>query len=175
VSKWENGKGYPDLPTLQALAKLYGVSVDSLVGVEEYESAEKSKSIHPSPYFAFVLFLDLILLIVSDFASGSFVRLFRDFLDNVGNTRMMVFVSAGFFFLSCIALVFLSFGAKAIAFKSFVLANMTGFSLPSISRSYPSLTAIAIARWITVMRPMVSSELRPYFSLLYSSIMSARR
>ena len=105
MSKWENGKGYPDLPTLQALAKLYGVSVDSLVGVEEYESAEKSKSIHPSPYFAFVLFLDLILLIVSDFASGSFVRLFRDFLDNVGNTRMMVFVSAGFFFLSCIALV----------------------------------------------------------------------
>lgn len=105
VSKWENGKGYPDLPTLEALARLYGVSVDTLVGVEEYENAEKNKSIRPSPYFAFGLLANLILLIVADFVSGSFVRLFRDFLDNVGITRMIVFVSAGFFFLSCLAFV----------------------------------------------------------------------
>jgi hypothetical protein len=48
-------KRLPDLPTLQALAKLYGVKVDDLVGVEEYEQAKKTKSIRVSPLFAIVL------------------------------------------------------------------------------------------------------------------------
>lgn len=31
ISKWENGKGYPDLVNLVSLAKLYQVFIDCLV------------------------------------------------------------------------------------------------------------------------------------------------
>ena len=35
VSKWENGQAEPGVENLKALAKLYGVTVDALVGAEE--------------------------------------------------------------------------------------------------------------------------------------------
>ena len=35
VSKWENGQGYPDITTLPALAKLFGVTVDELLSEEK--------------------------------------------------------------------------------------------------------------------------------------------
>lgn len=35
VSKWETGGGSPNLDSLQALARLFGVSVDSLLSVDE--------------------------------------------------------------------------------------------------------------------------------------------
>jgi len=35
VSKWERGESVPDIPTLVQLAQLFGVSVDSLVGLKQ--------------------------------------------------------------------------------------------------------------------------------------------
>lgn len=35
VSKWERGESIPDIPTLVQLAQLFGVSVDSLIGLEQ--------------------------------------------------------------------------------------------------------------------------------------------
>lgn len=35
VSKWERGESVPDIPTLIQLAQLFGVSVDSLIGLAE--------------------------------------------------------------------------------------------------------------------------------------------
>ncbi len=35
VSKWERGESVPDIPTLIQLAQLFGVSVDSLIGLTE--------------------------------------------------------------------------------------------------------------------------------------------
>lgn len=34
ISKWENGQAEPGVESLKALAKLYGVSLDRLVGAE---------------------------------------------------------------------------------------------------------------------------------------------
>jgi transcriptional regulator with XRE-family HTH domain len=160
VSKWESGKGYPDLPTLQALAKLYGVTVDSLVGVEEYENGVKQRSIHPSPVFALVLLADLVALILVDFISGSFVRLFRDFLDNVGITRIFIFVSSGFFFLSCIALVLFillsqSRKLKIVRFGEYdglffgvyfiIISLLDRFLNPQLSQGHATYLLIAVA------------------------------
>lgn len=38
VSKWESGKGYPNIETLKSLAKLYSVSIDELLSSEELMS-----------------------------------------------------------------------------------------------------------------------------------------
>lgn len=40
VSKWERGKNFPDLPLLQPLAGVLGVSVSELLGTEEEISSE---------------------------------------------------------------------------------------------------------------------------------------
>ena len=34
ISKWESGRGYPNLDSLKAIAKYYGVTIDYLVGRE---------------------------------------------------------------------------------------------------------------------------------------------
>ncbi len=46
VSKWENGQAEPGVENLKALARLYGVTVDALVGTEE--SSEKKPPPVPS-------------------------------------------------------------------------------------------------------------------------------
>lgn len=70
VSRWETGKSYPDLPTLQALADYFGVKIDDLVGSEEYSSAKAESKVHSSPALALILWgagvvlaLNLILLL----------------------------------------------------------------------------------------------------------------
>ena len=35
VSKWESGRGYPNIDSLKALAKFYGVTIDELLSCEE--------------------------------------------------------------------------------------------------------------------------------------------
>jgi transcriptional regulator with XRE-family HTH domain len=45
ISKWENGKSYPDLGMLIKLAKYFNITVDELVSVEEYETAKKHGNI----------------------------------------------------------------------------------------------------------------------------------
>lgn len=35
VSKWENGRGYPNIESLKSISRLYGVSIDDLLSNEE--------------------------------------------------------------------------------------------------------------------------------------------
>lgn len=52
VSKWESGRGYPNIESLKAIAKFYGVTIDELLSGEEIlsiaeaEGRENRRSVH---------------------------------------------------------------------------------------------------------------------------------
>ena len=43
VSKWESGRGYPNIDSLKALAKFYGVTIDELLSGEEILSIAENQ------------------------------------------------------------------------------------------------------------------------------------
>lgn len=45
ISKWETGKSYPDLPVLLSIARYFGVGMDELVSVQEYEVAKENHDV----------------------------------------------------------------------------------------------------------------------------------
>ena len=46
ISKWERNDGYPDITMLPTLAHYYGVTVDELIGMSEFESAQALEEIN---------------------------------------------------------------------------------------------------------------------------------
>lgn len=58
VSKWENDRGLPDIETYKDLSRLLGVSVDTLLGLEEKETQKKTNS-----KVLLVIILSMILLV----------------------------------------------------------------------------------------------------------------
>ena len=44
ISKWETGRGTPNLDSLQAIAKLFGVSLDELLSTEEVVVMAKNEN-----------------------------------------------------------------------------------------------------------------------------------
>lgn len=44
VSKWENGKGYPNIDSLKRLSKILGISIDELLSGEELVSLAESEN-----------------------------------------------------------------------------------------------------------------------------------
>ena len=49
VSKWENGAAQPELSKLVELSRLYGVSVDVLLSLEEAEKPRQGRMPPPMP------------------------------------------------------------------------------------------------------------------------------
>ena len=47
VSRWETGTTCPDIFALPALAELFGITVDGLLGVDEKENKKKSEASFP--------------------------------------------------------------------------------------------------------------------------------
>lgn len=71
VSKWENGDSVPDLATLAALAKLYGVTVDFLISehddkmIGEIAQIEKDKRNSPTQITILLMSLTVVWLIAT--------------------------------------------------------------------------------------------------------------
>ena len=47
IAKWETGKGTPDVVNLKALAALFQMSVDELLGIESKEKGKKDETYNP--------------------------------------------------------------------------------------------------------------------------------
>ncbi len=55
VSKWESGRGYPNLDSLKAIAKFFGVTVDSLLSGEELLNIAEEDGKQKDTHFRFLL------------------------------------------------------------------------------------------------------------------------
>ena len=74
ISKWESGRGYPNIDSLKAIAKFFGVTVDELLSgseairLAEADAKEKAKRSHDLIYglvdvaFCMLLFLPLFAM-----------------------------------------------------------------------------------------------------------------
>lgn len=62
ISKWESGKGYPNIESLKSISKLFNVSIDQLLSGEELITlAEEDKRYSLDRIFSFLYgFLDII-------------------------------------------------------------------------------------------------------------------
>jgi transcriptional regulator with XRE-family HTH domain len=105
VSRWERGKGYPDILTLRKIASLFNVPLDSLIGVEEYEGAKEQKLVRPSYLFAGVIGAYVILIILCLWLSGALLDLFNSIIHDQGLSRGIGIATLVVFFASCLALV----------------------------------------------------------------------
>lgn len=105
VSKWERGKGYPDILILRQIATLFNVPLDSLIGVEELEGAKEKKLIHPSYLFAGVIASYVVLVALCLWLSGALLSIFNSLIHNEGLSRSFGIATLIVFFASCVALV----------------------------------------------------------------------
>ena len=61
VSKWESGRGYPNIDSLKALSEFYSVSIDELLSSEEVLTIAEEENLEKQMRFRDLLFglLDL--------------------------------------------------------------------------------------------------------------------
>ena len=65
VSKWESGKGYPNIESLKAISKIFGVSIDELLSSEELIAAaetEHREMLH-NMYTSIIGLLDVLVVL----------------------------------------------------------------------------------------------------------------
>ncbi len=65
VSKWESGKGYPNIESLKAISKIFGVSIDELLSGEELIAAvekEHRETLH-NMYMSIIGLLDILVVL----------------------------------------------------------------------------------------------------------------
>ena len=81
VSKWESGRGYPNIDSLKAIAKLYNVTIDELLSSDELltiaEEDTKEKESHSRDLLYGLLDMSFIMLFFLPFfaeRSGDVIR-----------------------------------------------------------------------------------------------------
>jgi len=74
VSKWESGRGYPNLDSLKLLAKVFNISIDELLSSEELmdiarDQVENKSSIVRTMIFGITDFMVSLLFVIPIFAN----------------------------------------------------------------------------------------------------------
>lgn len=79
ISKWETGRGRPNLDSLQAIAKLFGVSLDELLSTEEVVVMAKNENKRNTEQI--LCYIDSVLNLMSVF--GFLLPMYKVFKNNV--------------------------------------------------------------------------------------------
>ncbi len=79
ISKWETGRGTPNLDSLQAIAKLFGVSLDELLSTEEVVVMAKNENKRNTEQI--LCYVDSVLNLMSVF--GFLLPMYKVFKNNV--------------------------------------------------------------------------------------------
>ena len=84
ISKWESGRGYPSLASLQEIAKYFSITIDKLINQEEIiKAAEIEKQQNSDKFVNIVANLEDLLLI-----SLLFLPIFRNGNDSIINASL---------------------------------------------------------------------------------------
>ena len=79
ISNWETGRGTPNLDSLQAIAKLFGVSLDELLSTEEVVVMAKNENKRNTEQI--LCYIDSVLNLMSVF--GFLLPMYKVFKNNV--------------------------------------------------------------------------------------------
>lgn len=79
ISKWETGRGTPNLDSLQAIAKLFGASLDELLSTEEVVVMAKNENKRNTEQI--LCYIDSVLNLMSVF--GFLLPMYKVFKNNV--------------------------------------------------------------------------------------------
>ena len=56
ISKWESGRGYPNIDSLKAIAKFFGITIDELLSGDELLTIAKEDSVQKERHFRDLVF-----------------------------------------------------------------------------------------------------------------------
>ena len=99
VSKWESGRGYPNIESLKTIAKLFSVSVDELLSNDELVIAAKSEATEKAVaiLFGFLDCMNMLLLFLPFFGEKIGEKILSVSLTNL--TQISPFVKTTYIFL----------------------------------------------------------------------------
>lgn len=127
ISKWETGKGYPSIASLQSISELFNISINELLSCEELmKVTNKEKKVLSSFYTTLIFFfLDVLVL------SFIFIPLFGNQVDDG-------FISVNLLqYESSIAM-------KSIYYVLFIGQGVLGFLILGVNHWYSSKNRIAL-------------------------------
>lgn len=113
ISKWESGRGYPSLASLEEIAKYFSVTIDELINTNEViKAAESEKKSYTNRTFSLITNVIDILLVVFLIAP-----IFRNGNDSPVNTSLLNIVGIDLWIkISFIAIICLSIFNGACGF-----------------------------------------------------------
>lgn len=92
ISKWESGRGYPNIDSLRAIAKFFGVTLDELLSADEAVSIAEEQNNETKTHFRDLVFglLDIcfaLLLFLPLFATRDGLSIAESSLLNLGGVE----------------------------------------------------------------------------------------
>lgn len=116
VSKWESGRGYPNIESLKTIAKLFSVSVDELLSNDELVIAAKSEATEKAVaiLFGFLDCMNMLLLFLPFFREKIGEKILSVSLTNL--TQISPFVKTTYIFFIGLSVLF---GILQLALQNF--------------------------------------------------------
>lgn len=158
ISKWESGRGYPNIESLKAIAKFFSVSVDELLSGEELlglaeENQKQKMSFFRDLTFGFLDILIAMLFFLPIFAERHTASLIHVSLLSLENIQW--YLRASYFALIILIFVFgistlalqnfkSRFWIKMKSFSSLILSTLAVFVFILSLQAYAAIFAFAL-------------------------------
>jgi len=171
ISKWESGKGYPNIDSLKSISKLFGISIDELLSGEELINiATTENRSNMSKVFGYIYAVLDIMAIAFVFLPlygqpvGTYIQAVNLF--NYTNTAHIILVSYWVIFISMIG-----FGLTQFALSHFEKDKMRS-TISSISLV---VDIIAIVLFFATREPYAGALLFFFFVIKVLTVLKEKQ
>lgn len=147
VSKWESGRGYPNIDSLKAIAKLYSVTIDELLSGDELLTIAEDDSRNREAHICDIVFgtLDLCVLLLL------FLPFFAEHADGVIRAVSLLSLNGVSLYLRMVYFVLVA-GMASVGMLTLTLKN-GAFWVQIKSKLSVSLTVLAVFVFIVSLQP----------------------